>query len=334
MNYFNNGAGAMNMMGGSIYGRMNPIKVTNPLTQEELNTLLNNGNNAILRVTKEDVARAICTHKDPKTGQTSGIVQPDGSIKCYICGEQFNLVENPEMVDTITREFLNILQTIKSLYVDIPENVARQFFQIIPLVKQAPALYKVATNHFNQYDQGFGGVNNINSNPFAAYTAMAGGMNMGMPMGGMGMGSMAMDPTMMMNGMAGMAPMGANPMMMAGMQGMQAGMPGVPGMGPMVTDPNGMMVNMVGNQMNNQGYLDPNAGMAAGTFNPFFATGAGFAAGVNPSAAAMQQGQQGVQMGTGTMGAPAGVTIPGGASLPSIPNGVSNEVTVNQSMSV
>lgn len=324
-NYYN---GGMNMMGGSVYGRVNPIKVTNPLTQEELNTLLKSGGSGFnMNISKEDLARAVCTHKDLKTGQSSAILQQDGSFKCYICGETFNLVENPEMVESITREYLNILQSVKSMYVDIPENVARAFFQIIPLVKQTPELYKLSLNHFNQYDNnGFGGVNTANMNTFNVYSAMAGGMTQGMPMGGMNMGMPMMDPSMggMMNGMQGQMPMqqGFNPMMQGQMN--MGGMPN-PNMmnnqmgGPMVNDPTGANINMMNNQMANGQYYQGQQQGQVQDYNPFFAQGgAGYAAGAVGTAGAIQPTQNGQQP-------PSGI---------SMPSGVTNEVQTSKQMTV
>lgn len=309
-NFYN--PAAYNMGGAAAYGRI-PTKFNNPLTQEELNSLLNNGGSGFnLKITADDKAKGICTHKDPRNGQSSAILQNDGSFKCYICGESFKLVENPEMVQKITEEFLNILQTIKSFYVDIPDNVARSFFAILPLVKQVPALYKLAQEHFNKFDQAGMGLNMTgNVNPWQAYSAIQGmpnGFNQPMMQQGM-MGGMPMDPTMggMMNGMQqGMMqgqPM-MDPNMMAQMGGMQQGMMG---MSPAMNMP-GQQIGV--DAMNNPIYAQQQmanmyaagaAQMGGAQINPFYqAQGAGFGPGVQPTAQATQ-----------TNPATPGVTVPG-----------------------
>lgn len=150
---------------GPVYGTgaipvMPKAKNTQPLTPEMIAKLRSGGAGFKIEVSQEDLWRASCTHKEngvPTLVEEGVIKTEDGRemqvVRCTICGETFVITDasNAEVkkaVDTI----LNLLQTIKLFYVDAPESLIVQYFQMIPLLKMLVPLYERAFNNFNKYE--------------------------------------------------------------------------------------------------------------------------------------------------------------------------------------
>lgn len=129
-------------------------QMTNPLTQEEYKILLTEQDCFNLKVTKEEIARAVCTHKHPEQGSFATVPgkDPAGDVTCTICHTKFypDLV-TPEYVKQTTDAMLNILQTLKWLGVDLSSDVIRQYFAMIPYIERVPKLYEAVNNTFNKY---------------------------------------------------------------------------------------------------------------------------------------------------------------------------------------
>ncbi len=222
--------GMNTMMGGVQYNNLQ-AKMTQPLTKEEMAKLQKQGNERLV-VNEIDLIKSKCTHKN--NGQLALVQNANGTSTCNICGETFTLVDiDPMEVEGITQRFIDILQSIKTFYLDMPVNYASEFFVMIPLLKNTPELYRIALNQFSKYESG-SVVNQNNGaygfNLFNTLTnPMSGMMNNSMNPGMMGMG---MNPNMMNNNMMGMNPnmmnnnmMGMNPNMMNnGMMGMNPNM--------------------------------------------------------------------------------------------------------------
>lgn len=127
----------------------------NPLTPEEVAELQKNRSTGFtMTVNQLDFTAAACTHKTKDHGMQT-IDNPDGTVTCKICGATFRPVElSTAQVAEATQNLLDILQSIKYFYVDIPDSVAKEFFQIIPLLEKTPQLYDIAVNNFNSYVSG------------------------------------------------------------------------------------------------------------------------------------------------------------------------------------
>ncbi len=189
--FYNNGFG-----GGQQYQAARKPRFTNPLTEEDKKMLKTQGGFSLF-VDDKDMKRAMCTHKDGD--QISLRENPDGSQTCWVCGKTFNMVDaTTETVADITNQFLDTLESIKTYYLDIPEGVVKEFFQMIPFIAKTPEIYKLALDNFrsyenpmtSQYNQGnqlFGMYDSI-SNPGYAYNP-----NFQQPMMG-GYGMMPMQP--------------------------------------------------------------------------------------------------------------------------------------------
>ena len=192
------------------YNRPKAPEPTNPLTPEQMSLLKQKAPQFSLAVSEVESLRAICTHRD-KTGDKL-VQNSDGSFTCSICGRTFEEVKcDQETVESIFKATVDCLETIKTLYFDIPDDVTKAYFQMIPYLEKGPQLFKVAVDHFNRY----GNSRQLNSvqnggnayNLFQSIMGTSMGMGMGMAQPGMapnmGMG-MGMPQQGMMNSNMGM----------------------------------------------------------------------------------------------------------------------------------
>ena len=159
------------------------------LTAEEMESLKQTTEEFTLGITNRDKLISICMHRDLNGKSTLAPDPTTGEVKCLICGETFQLVDRckEEDIQNAVDNLLDILQTTKTLYVDMPSDAARNFYTIIALIKKIPGLYKIATDNFSKHENamnnawGFtGGGNMLNE-----YNALAFGY--GPMMGGYAM---------------------------------------------------------------------------------------------------------------------------------------------------
>lgn len=224
-NNFNNSG----MMMGSMYGQ-NKVVVpqnTQPLTQAEQNELKKKSPAFTTELTRDELLRSYCTHRN-KDGSTL-VENSDGTVTCAICGETIVFPANgytKEEVHEIVTKFRNLLNVIKCQYFDIPPQIVKEFFQIMPYVEKVPELYNLAMQNFNSYNRNanMGGTNPVlgtdNYNFWNSFDMFHGaGNGMVMNNGGMMMNGMPMNPQQVMqanmvNG-GGMV-MGGNPFFTTG----------------------------------------------------------------------------------------------------------------------
>ena len=224
-NNFNNSG----MMMGSMYGQNKMVvpQNTQPLTQAEQNELKKKSPAFTTELTRDELLRSYCTHRN-KDGSTL-VENPDGTGTCTICGETVVFPANgytKEEVQEIVMKFKNLLNVIKCQYFDIPPQIVKEFFQIMPYVEKVPELYNLAMQNFNSYNRNanMGGTNPVlgtdNYNFWNSFDMFHGaGNGMVMNNGGMMMNGMPMNPQQVMqanmvNG-GGMV-MGGNPFFTAG----------------------------------------------------------------------------------------------------------------------
>ena len=220
------------MMGGVQYNNIQ-AKMTQPLTKDEIALLQNQGNQKLV-VNEIDFTRSKCTHK--LNGQLTLSENMDGSHTCSICGCTFNLIdEDPTVIEQMTAKMIDVLQSIKTYYLDMPNNYAEEFFVLIPLLQNTPELYRIALHRFARHENANMVNQNYGTHGFNLYNSLTSN-----PMGMGGMPQTMMNPAMMNNGYQ-------NPAMMNQMNGYQN-----PAMNPMV-DPmmnNGYQNPVMMNQMN------------------------------------------------------------------------------------
>ena len=148
--------------GGQQYPSVAQAKFSQPLTAQDMAELQNKSEKFSLSIDPIDLKRSYCTHK---RGHEI-VLKPndDGTFTCAICGETFNLVEaNEESIKEAIGSVKDILQSIKTYYLDIPEESTIEFFPILALLDKVPKFYQQAVNNFNKYNgAGF----NMNNNPY------------------------------------------------------------------------------------------------------------------------------------------------------------------------
>ena len=127
-------------------------KMTQLLTQEQMNILAKQGRSNELQIDENEFLAALCCHR--KDNKSVLQATNDGRVYCPICGATFNMVDGltEETVKDATEGILDVMQTTKAMYVDIGENVGKQFFQIMPLVKRIPALFRLASEDLARYE--------------------------------------------------------------------------------------------------------------------------------------------------------------------------------------
>ena len=200
---------AQNM--GMQYVTRAQAKNTQPLSQEVINKL-RASSNIDWTVSQEDLWRAQCTHKD-HNGMSTLTMDNEGNCHCNICGADFKFFDGDmATVKSVVDAMDNILQTTKTIFLDIPENFAQAYFQYMPLMKKLPQLWGQATKNFNQYDQpvgmiptngyttnNWGLVGTLTGNPaYGQYMPQPPMMGQQMPMGGMPMQTQMMPQQPMM----------------------------------------------------------------------------------------------------------------------------------------
>lgn len=164
------------------YGAARPqARNTQPLTPDQIAKLRQDSSAFDMKVEQEDLWRAACTHKE-KNGQSTLIQNNDGSYTCTICHETFNMcdADRPKIEEAV-KTLIDMLQTSKTVYLDAPEELIRQYYQIIPLLKKFPDLWDRAMKNFAMYEgamngtinpmspgySGFNALYNLMSNPYA-----------------------------------------------------------------------------------------------------------------------------------------------------------------------
>lgn len=179
-NYNNNYWGAPNPYN---YGYAKPKlpDPTNPLSKDEMALLRQKAPQFSLNVSQVDSLKAICTHRD-QNGETL-IQNPDGSVTCSICGTTFTPVNaDQQTIEQIFKSVVDTLETMKIMYMDIPNDVTKGYFQMIPYLEKGPQLYKIANDHYSRYNNPSVMARDYNNggNAFALYSAL---MNPAMAMG-------------------------------------------------------------------------------------------------------------------------------------------------------
>lgn len=153
---------------------------TQGLTDEEAAFLKKHAPEFSLEITKEEMLKSYCTHKDVKTRRSTLVQNPDGTYTCTTCGETFNIVQlSPEEVESHINGTKDILQTIKFCNVGMSPEAIRAYNQFLPLLDKAPKLYEIAMREFAKVNPGGNIMPAYSNNAFAMLGNAVGGMGMG-----------------------------------------------------------------------------------------------------------------------------------------------------------
>ena len=132
MNGFIGGYG-MQPQFGAMPGANEQKNYCQTLTVEQANALRKHIEEFTLNISEKDKWAAWCMHRDPQTGATT--IMPDkvgGTVTCSICGKSWRMVDNLAKQDVVNavNNITDIIQTSKSLYLDMPVEAAKSFFLI------------------------------------------------------------------------------------------------------------------------------------------------------------------------------------------------------------
>lgn len=134
------------------YNPGNSIEWTQPLTQEDRNMLRTKAPEFdVLSIPKEEMVKSRCAHRDPVNKVLTVNDKGDGTYRCSQCGEEFNIVDITEdEAEKYVNAIIDMLQTTKMMYLDLPPATIEQYFQMIPFLKKLPKLYKMAHDTFER----------------------------------------------------------------------------------------------------------------------------------------------------------------------------------------
>lgn len=150
----------MQPVGGYYYngyqGQPTPVqKINNILTPEQIDKLTSQGE-FDLGITEEELNRALCNHRTKDGMQDTLTFDPvTGVARCTICGYTFRPIqsdESPDEIKSAVAKIIDILQTIKILYVDLPEQAHRDFFPILAMLEKVPQLFEYASKNFSKHE--------------------------------------------------------------------------------------------------------------------------------------------------------------------------------------
>lgn len=179
------GAYDPNMYGYSAMGYANiPTPANqNALTGEEIQILKNARptSKIDLAIDRNDVLRSMCTHKDNGRDVVMQVNDGSGDVYCPICGCRWKPdMKSKEEVEEIVSELLDQMENAKWTG-DLPVDVTRELFTLMPLLKKYPEIHEFAMNTFNKYYSARGMYNAQDTNIYGMYNSLFGA---GVPAGG------------------------------------------------------------------------------------------------------------------------------------------------------
>lgn len=134
----------------------NSFRVASTLTPEQIAMLRNQGSTFSLQLTEEEMLRAICNHRSEDGLSDTLVYDPvNGTAKCTICGYEFRPVEADVDYDTIKEDIKrveDIIQTTKLMYVDLPQQAAKDYYPILGLLEKLPQLMEYAAKNMAKHD--------------------------------------------------------------------------------------------------------------------------------------------------------------------------------------
>ena len=137
-------------------GPQMPTKINNFLSNEEIQRLIQKENTFSLQLTETEVLRGKCNHRS--ADGLNDTIREDpitGISRCSICGYEFRPLPIQTSVESIQEScdtILDILQTIKLIFVGMPADAA-EFFQIIPLIEKIPKLFEYAVKDYAKHER-------------------------------------------------------------------------------------------------------------------------------------------------------------------------------------
>lgn len=164
-------------------------RYTQPVTQDMSQMMLREDDTLSVKISPIERAKNMCTHKYPGRSEIalveSGSDDQGKIVTCRVCGESFHIImDDPKAIgidlEKTCNHLIDIMQSSKAMYLDIPEDFAVEFYQIMTLISRVPKVYEKGFKNFSQYDytnQAQGVYPGMNS--FQAVNQTIGGVAMG-----------------------------------------------------------------------------------------------------------------------------------------------------------
>ena len=134
----------------------NNYRIPSTLSAEEIAMLRNQGSTFSLQLTQEEMLRAICNHRSEDGLSDTLVYDPvNGTAKCTVCGYEFRPVEPNVDYDSIKEDIKrveDIIQTTKLMYVDLPQQAAKDYYPILGLLEKLPQLMEYAAKNMAKHD--------------------------------------------------------------------------------------------------------------------------------------------------------------------------------------
>lgn len=164
-----------------MYGQATQSVRKNVLTDAQIDMLQQNNNEFNMGLTETEVLKAKCNHR-VKDGTADSLIElPDGTCQCTICGYKFKPIDagvDREKLQNAVDDVVDIAQTIKLLFIDLPEPAGSEFMQIIPLMMKLPQIFDMAVKNYSKHDTNpYGNMANRNLGTAALFQAITGYMN-------------------------------------------------------------------------------------------------------------------------------------------------------------
>jgi len=156
-------------------------QMSSSLTDEEIQRLRQErpGSNVLnLSIDPNTVLRSMCNHRDK--GQDVVQIKSDGSgeVYCPICGNSWSMEEmTKEELQELVQKLIAQMQIAKWAG-NIPNNVLRDYFTIMPLLEKFPDLWEYSMKNFNKMMSANGMYYATDAMPYAQYNAMFPGGSM------------------------------------------------------------------------------------------------------------------------------------------------------------
>lgn len=190
-------------------------KIMNVLTPEEIKELQQERSQFSLGLTQRESMQAKCNHRTADGTKDSLVFdQETGKARCTICGYEFRPVEAETSYESIvdaSERIIDILQTIKLLYTDLPPAAAAEYFQIIPLIGKIPQLFEFAAKNFAKHEYNAWNYNQYNMGGISMLQGLSNLFGASQPTYGYGAPQMGMPQAQQPYGFYG-APQGGVPM--------------------------------------------------------------------------------------------------------------------------
>lgn len=146
----------------------------NALTDEEIQMLKNTrpSGQFVLAISQEDVARSRCTHKEGNRDVVLQTTDGSGDVYCPICQARWKPdMMSKEEVEELVGKLLDQMQNAKWTG-DLPVDLTRELFTLMPLLKKYPEVHEYAMNTFNKYYSARGMFSAADTNIYGMYNSL------------------------------------------------------------------------------------------------------------------------------------------------------------------